>query len=225
MWMDCNADELDNLGPSSSTSGSPPATKDDAKSKSAPRARTPRAALRRRHEPLETLPQLLDKQKRNLATMRADAAASAEIDRRLKIARRLQRTPAPRVKKRLVKFASGVVVKKRQSVNHHWDLKYAADFAGLESPLVALHSKGYIDRRRWVCESNVSCRRLVRSTFGEADIEYTDITQRDNNQLPTDLDLYTAGPPCQPWSRGGGHDGLRDPRGKLWVHTILAGLL
>jgi DNA (cytosine-5)-methyltransferase 1 len=47
---------------------------------------------------------------------------------------------------------------------------------------------------------------------------YTYLQQRPFT--PTDLDLYCAGPPCQPFSCAGQRPGLSDPRGLLYQQTV-----
>lgn len=50
-----------------------------------------------------------------------------------------------------------------------------------------------------------------------------DIEKLDFNYIRSsyrDIDLITAGVPCQPWSVGGKNLGFKDPRGLIWFNTI-----
>jgi DNA (cytosine-5)-methyltransferase 1 len=47
-----------------------------------------------------------------------------------------------------------------------------------------------------------------------------DITKIEENIFSNNIDLITAGVPCQSWSIAGKNGGFNDDRGKLWFHTF-----
>ena len=79
-------------------------------------------------------------------------------------------------------------------------IKVGSDCSGLESVMTALDQMGLGQRVRaeFVCDKDPLCRKVLRSVH-EPRVVYDDITKRDVKDM-TQVDLYTAGPPCQPWS-------------------------
>ncbi len=55
--------------------------------------------------------------------------------------------------------------------------------------------------------------------FPDIGVHYEDITTRDNNTTPR-VDLYVAGPVCQPLSRAGMGMGLSDSRARTWLACL-----
>ena len=55
--------------------------------------------------------------------------------------------------------------------------------------------------------------------FPDIETRYTDIKARDNSTAPR-VDIYAAGIPCITWASCGKGQGLQDPRGQLWAHSL-----
>ena len=57
------------------------------------------------------------------------------------------------------------------------------------------------------------------NNFKVGDID-GDICVRDGSRLKGKVDLYTAGPPCQPFSSDGRHGGIEDERGLAFLRVL-----
>ena len=101
-------------------------------------------------------------------------------------------------------------------------IKVGSDCSGLESVLTALDQLGLGQRVRaeFVCNNDPLCRKVLRSVH-EPRVVYDDITERDVKDMPQ-VDLYTAGSPCQPWSSEGKGEGRRDKQGRglIFDHVL-----
>ena len=101
-------------------------------------------------------------------------------------------------------------------------IKVGSDCSGLESVLTALDQLGLGRRVRaeFVCDKDPLCRKVLRSVH-EPRVVYDDVTKRDVKDMPQ-VDLYTAGFPCQPWSSEGKGDGRCDKQGRglIFDHVL-----
>ncbi len=89
-----------------------------------------------------------------------------------------------------------------------------SDCSGLDSVAEALKQMGLGGRVQFefCSEKEPSCRRFLRSVHGPKRI-YKDIVGRDVARMPH-VDIYTAGFPCQAFSRAGLNQGREDPHGR-----------
>ena len=101
-------------------------------------------------------------------------------------------------------------------------IKVGSDCSGLESVLTALDQLGLGQRVRaeFVCDTDPLCRKVLRSVH-EPRVVYDDVKKRDVKDMPQ-VDLYTAGFPCQPWSSAGKGEGRRDEQGRglIFDHVL-----
>ena len=101
-------------------------------------------------------------------------------------------------------------------------IKVGSDCSGLESVLTALDQLGLGQRVRaeFVCDKDPLCRKVLRSVH-EPRVVYDDVTKRDVKDMPQ-VDIYTAGFPCQPWSSEGKGEGRRDKQGRglIFDHVL-----
>ena len=99
-------------------------------------------------------------------------------------------------------------------------IKLGTDFSGLEAPTQALELLGLPHELHFASESQAHLRTLIENMFFPK-VAYADIAGRDVTSMPF-VDLYVAGPPCQPWSRIGTREGLKDSRGRgaLWFRPL-----
>ncbi len=65
------------------------------------------------------------------------------------------------------------------------DLDLGTDFSGMEVVRVALYNCGFNVRQRFRCESNLSCRKLLRHVFNDVEMEFSDVTQRGPDDPPS----------------------------------------
>lgn len=71
----------------------------------------------------------------------------------------------------------------------------------------------------WSSEIDPVARQSLKCNYRPQTI-YTDLTERDHGALPTDIDLYVCGFPCQAFSMLGKREGLNDERGGLFFQCL-----
>ena len=81
------------------------------------------------------------------------------------------------------------------------------DFAGLETPRMALENIGFKVQQLFTCDSDPNCRKMMAALYGDAERVFHDVQRKQSDQAPH-VDLYVAGVCCQPWSTAGKHGGL-----------------
>ena len=99
------------------------------------------------------------------------------------------------------------------------DLKLGTDFAGMDSPLLALRNMGFSVRHVFTSEKNFSCNKLSATISPMCEVRYKDVKDRETEKVPQ-CDLYVAGVPCTAWCNGGNQAGLESEAGKLWAHSL-----
>ncbi len=101
-------------------------------------------------------------------------------------------------------------------------IKVGSDCSGIDSALTAFDQLGMGQRvqAEFVCEKDPVCRKVLLSVH-QPRVVYDDVTKRDVKDMPQ-VDLYTAGFPCQPWSSEGKGEGRRDKQGRglIFDHVL-----
>jgi DNA (cytosine-5)-methyltransferase 1 len=97
-------------------------------------------------------------------------------------------------------------------------LKVGTDCSGLDTPLIALDNLNIPYTHIFSCEIDKYARKSLMANHNPIHL-YTDITQRDNTNLPY-VDLYIAGFPCQSFSSAGQRKGFNDERGQIFFHCL-----
>ena len=92
-------------------------------------------------------------------------------------------------------------------------IRVGTDFSGIETPLQALKGLGVPFRHMFAAESQPHLRKFIRKLFPVEGRVYKDVGKREVTTVP-EVDVYVAGPPCQPWSSAGQQMGLEDLRGR-----------
>ena len=112
---------------------------------------------------------------------------------------------------------------------HGWQdpkrpLRVAADCAGLDSMSVALKLMGLEHELVFASENNNHARKVLEANAMVPLAHFArDILLRNDSDLPEaafGLDLYTAGPPCQPFSKAGLQNGFNDSRGVVFLRVL-----
>ena len=99
-------------------------------------------------------------------------------------------------------------------------LRIGADCAGLNLGCVALEILGVRPDLIFASENDKATRAMTKHNFPIAPGGMCpDIMSRDDATLPA-VDIYTAGPPCQPFSLAGKQEGLSDARGSVFVRVL-----
>ena len=92
-------------------------------------------------------------------------------------------------------------------------IRLGTDFSGLETPAQALEGLRVPFRHVFATEIQSHLRHFIRKHFPVEERVYKDVQKRSvHKMLP--VDLYVAGPPCQPWSKAGKMMGLEDMKGR-----------
>ena len=94
-----------------------------------------------------------------------------------------------------------------------------SDCTGLGTELLAAELCGIRCKPVFGSELSPDVRRLHKLLHPTAPPLDVDCTKRDVTSTP-EVDLYVAGPPCQPWSAMGQQRGLNDIRGTVFYHVL-----
>ena len=97
-------------------------------------------------------------------------------------------------------------------------LRLGTDFSGLDAIACALLVLGVPVLYLFATESNSAAQTFLRLNHAPVTL-FHDVKDRPIDTA-WDLDLYAAGPPCQPFSPNGKRLGLADPRSKLFEASI-----
>ena len=99
------------------------------------------------------------------------------------------------------------------------EITIGSDFAGINSPIVALKLLGIPFSEIFSCDNDPTCQRMLLYHFPETRIFYGDIAKRDHDLVPR-VDVYLSTLPCQPFSTAGKMLGVEDARGTLFYHSL-----
>ena len=97
-------------------------------------------------------------------------------------------------------------------------VRIGSDCTGLNTINIALGLIGFDVVDEFASEKDQWTRCVLRHNFKVGTL-FNDIFCRGDAHLP-DVDLYTAGPPCQPFSVAGLNDGCTDARGIVFVRVL-----
>lgn len=92
-------------------------------------------------------------------------------------------------------------------------ITFADIFAGIGGFRIGLERLGF--QCLYSCEKNEACRQVYFDNFG--DLPEVDISDIDFPKIP-DVNIITAGFPCQPFSICGKRQGFSDRRGTIFFH-------
>lgn len=90
--------------------------------------------------------------------------------------------------------------------------KLGTDFSGLDTPAQALMALGVPFELKFSTEIQPHLRKFIRRNFCKGTV-YKNVSKRTVETMPY-VDVYVAGPPCQPWSTAGKQMGLNDLSGR-----------
>ena len=93
----------------------------------------------------------------------------------------------------------------------------ASDCSGLGSDLLALkkfHRHSHI-RHLFASDSSKQCRQVLRQTSPKPEQIFHDCSSKKRRCMTGSVTIYSAGPPCQPFSTEGQHGGDSDSRNML----------
>lgn len=98
-------------------------------------------------------------------------------------------------------------------------VRIGSDCTGINTTHIALNECGFHVIDEFASEKEPATRKLLRHNFKVKHLA-KDIFARDDASLPTGVDLYTAGPPCQSFSAAGLNAGIGDARGHVFVRVL-----
>lgn len=83
---------------------------------------------------------------------------------------------------------------------------------GMGVSLAGFGHLAVIERNRWACDTIRENQHRGYPLVSKWNVKEDDVRKIVFSDLPTDLDLIAAGPPCQPFSMGGKHKAYDDSR-------------
>ena len=96
-------------------------------------------------------------------------------------------------------------------------IRIGSDFTGLDTPYWAFRRLELPCRHVFACDCDPSSLKVLH--FLQPEIIYTDVRERDVTLMPQ-VDLFTFGPPCQPYSRQGNRQRDGCEMGQLGVFSL-----
>ena len=96
-------------------------------------------------------------------------------------------------------------------------LSVASDCTGLNAAAMALELLGLPFQEEWVSDSDVAVRSVLQRNFAPKTL-LSSVQEEVPNHLP--LDFYSAGYPCQPYSKLGRGEGLESENGKVLLYVL-----
>lgn len=93
------------------------------------------------------------------------------------------------------------------------NIRIGSRFAGIGGICLGFKQAGF--EIVWANERDNKACNTYRKNFGNSYLQETDITKIDVESIP-DIDVLTAGFPCQPFSIAGLQRGFKDPRGNMF---------
>ena len=112
-----------------------------------------------------------------------------------------------------------------------------SDCSGLDTATAALKMAGLEPCTVFLSEKDAHARKVLESNYatggayavdgigglphaGSKPRIFNNIMARDDSELSAEIDLYTAGPPCQPFSMAGLQNGLQDKRADVLLRVL-----
>jgi site-specific DNA-cytosine methylase len=95
-------------------------------------------------------------------------------------------------------------------------LRVGSDCAGLMSESLALHNLGVKHTNVFVAEVNPTLLELLKHKHPEAKFT-ADLMTRNDSTDTEQVDIYTFGAPCQPWSPAGKQQGNKDKLNRNFI--------
>ena len=103
------------------------------------------------------------------------------------------------------------------------EITIASDCAGLHSVSLAMMMLSLPHRTAFVSEVDPQAMSAIKLNFNlDGATICNDVMNRQDDDLRDvgPVDLYTAGPPCQSFSKNGKHLGVDDPRGQVFIRLL-----
>jgi DNA-cytosine methyltransferase len=103
-----------------------------------------------------------------------------------------------------------------------WKLRIGSHCSGWETITMAARAIGVPGKSidlKFSSDIDPHCREVIRQNNPGCKNIYEDVTQVDHNHTPN-VDIFTAGIPCQPFSGEGARLGTTDKRGRIGTHCI-----
>ena len=108
--------------------------------------------------------------------------------------------------------------KRRCRILHKEFLTVASHCTGLNAAALALESLDLPYKEEWVSDSDINVRRVLAHNFSPKTILEAVQDDVPPDHLP--LDFYSAGYPCQSFSKLGLQDGLQSANGQVLLYVL-----